>query len=72
MLNYSTSNEGPSCLRNDKEDEEVSLILEQRRGGETSTSDRNMKYSSSSEEDEMFLKASHEGDTIPGIKLSYA
>lgn len=31
-----------------------------------------MKNFSSNEEDGIFLKASYEGDTIPGIKPSYA
>lgn len=67
----STYIEGPSYSRNDKEDEEFSLILEQRRGGEPSTSGRNMKESFSNEEDEILLKASYEGDIILSIKPSY-
>lgn len=37
-----------------------------------SSSERNLKESSSNEEDEICLKASYEWDTIIYIKLSYA
>lgn len=73
ILSRFNINLGPSCSRNDKEEEEeFSSILEQIRGGETSTSKRNMKESSFNKEYEICLKTSYETDTIPGVKPSYA
>lgn len=67
---YSTSIEGPYFSRNDKE-EDVSSILKRRRGGDISTSGRNMKQLSSNEENEIFLKASYEEDTTKVTKSFY-
>lgn len=68
----STYNEGSSYLRNAKEDVEISSTLKQRRGGETSTSRKNMSEFSSNEEYEICLRASFLEDTIPGIEPSFA
>lgn len=42
-LEDSTSNKGTSCLRKCEEEVSSSEILERRKGGETSTSGRNIK-----------------------------
>lgn len=59
----------PLVQKTTKKDEEISSIL--KRGGETSTSGRNLKESSSDEGDKMCLKAPYEEDIIPSIKPSY-
>lgn len=68
----STSNKGTFCSRNNKEEEEIYSILEQRRGWETSILGRDVKESSSNEEDEICLKASYKAYTILGVNSSYA
>lgn len=52
-------------------EEETSSIFDQRRGGKTSTSGRNVKEPSSNKDDNFFLMLSYEVDIVSTTKMSY-